>query len=116
MAYAPDSAVPNSAYELGNMGLDGTATNLGWNAGLKWKALPNLSFGFAYRSEIELKISGSANFLPTRPAGFDIIAMPTAATSPYSRTRAAATVSTPITLPATFGMAVACQRTQTPST
>src|SRR5665647_926135 len=55
MAYSPNTAIPNSAYELGNMGLDGTATDVGYNLGLKWKPLPSLSFGVAYRSEIELK-------------------------------------------------------------
>jgi len=96
-----------NAYELGLMGLDGTATDVGWNAGLKWKALPSLSFGVAYRSEIDLKIKGNANFLATTPAGFSIIGMTTGATSVYSRSRAASTVSTTITLPDSLGLGVA---------
>ncbi|MDD2897270.1 MAG: outer membrane protein transport protein [Desulfuromonadaceae bacterium] len=111
MAYSPDSAIPNSAYELGSMGLDGTATDVGYNVGLKWKALPNLSFGAAYRSEISLKIKGDANFLATTPAGFNIIGMTTSATSPYSRTRAASGVSSTITLPASMGLGVPWQPT-----
>ncbi|MEI6205932.1 MAG: OmpP1/FadL family transporter [Desulfuromonadales bacterium] len=109
MAYAPNSAVPNSAYELGNMGLDGTATDIGYNLGLKWKPLSSLSFGVAYRSEVELKIKGDANYLATTPAGFDIIGMTTGATSLYSKTRATSTVSSTITLPASLGVGVAWQ-------
>jgi long-chain fatty acid transport protein len=112
MAYSPNPSIPNSAYELGNMGLDGTATDVGWNAGLKWKPRPDLSFGAAYRSEIKLKIEGNANFLATTPAGFDIIGMTTGSTSPYSRTRATSTVSTDITLPASLALGVAWQPTE----
>jgi long-chain fatty acid transport protein len=111
MAYAPNAAVPNSAYELGSMGLDGTATDVGWNAGLKWKPLPSLSLGAAYRSEVELKIKGDANFLATTPAGFDIIGMTTGATSPYSKARASSTVSSTIVLPSSLGLGVAWQPT-----
>ena len=111
MAYSPNPAEPNSAYELGNMGLDGTATDVGYNLGLKWKPLPNISLGAAYRSEIELKIKGDANFLATTPAGYNIIGMTTGATSQYSRTRASSTVSSTITLPASFAMGAAWQPT-----
>src|ERR1039457_210606 len=52
---------------LGQMGVDGTATDFGWNAGLLWKPIPELSFGAAYRSEITLHIDGMANFLATTP-------------------------------------------------
>ncbi|MEI6827702.1 MAG: outer membrane protein transport protein [Desulfuromonadales bacterium] len=109
MIYKPDPSVPNTAYELGNMGLDGTATDVGYNLGLKWKALPNLSFGVAYRSEIELKVEGDSNFLATSPAGFNIIGMTTSATSPYSRTRVSSSVSSTITLPDSLALAVAWQ-------
>lgn len=101
----------SDAYELGLMGLDGTATDVGWNAGLKWKPLPNLSFGAAYRSEIALNIEGNANFLATTPAGYSILGMTTGATSTYSRSRAVSTVSTTITLPASIGLGVAWQPT-----
>jgi len=109
-AYATPSGA--TAYELGNMGLDGTATDVGWNAGVKWKPLPNLSFGADYRSEIELKIKGDANFLATTPYGFTAIGMTTGASSPYSRARVTSTVSSTITLPASFGMGVAWQPTE----
>jgi long-chain fatty acid transport protein len=94
------------------MGLDGTATDVGYNLGLKWKALPNLSFGVAYRSEVELKIKGNANFLATTPAGFDIIGMTTGATSPYSKTRVSSSVSSTIVLPDSLGFGVAWQPTE----
>jgi len=101
----------SDAYELGLMGLDGTATDVGWNAGLKWKPLPSLSFGAAYRSEIALKIEGDANFLATTATGYSIMGMTTGATSTYSRSRAVSTVSTTITLPASIGLGVAWQPT-----
>ena len=111
MPYTAGAGGTNTAYELGLMGLDGDATDVGYNVGLKWKALPSLSFGAAYRSEIDLKIKGNANFLATTPAGFDIIGMTTGATSPYSRTRAASTVTTTITLPDSLSLGVAWQPT-----
>jgi long-chain fatty acid transport protein len=107
-AYATPTT-PGTAYELGNMGLDGTATDVGWNAGLKWKPLPNLSVGVAYRSEIELKIKGDANFLATTPYGFTAIGMTTGFSSPYSRARVTSTVSSTITLPDSLAMGVAWQ-------
>jgi long-chain fatty acid transport protein len=109
MAYAPNPAIANSAYELGTMDLDGTATDVGYNLGLKWKPLDSLSFGAAYRSKIDLHIDGTANFLATTPAGFNMIGMTTAATSPYSRTRVTSDVSTDITLPSSLGLGVAWQ-------
>jgi len=107
MAYSPNPAIPNSAYELGNLDLDGTATDIGYNFGLKWKALDNLSFGAAYRSKIDLHVEGNANFLATSPAGFNIIGMSAAATSPYSRARVTSDVSTVVTLPSSVGLGVA---------
>jgi len=102
-------ATPGTAYELGNMGLDGNATDVGYNMGLKWKALPNLSFGVAYRSEIDLKVEGDANFLATTPLGFTAIGMTTGFSSPYSRARVSSTVSSTITLPDSLALAVAWQ-------
>lgn len=116
MPYFADSANSagspnNKAYEAGLMGLDGTATDVGYNFGLKWKPLPNLSFGAAYRSEIDLHIKGDANFLATSPAGFSAIGMTTGATSAYSRSRAVSTVSTTIVLPDSIALGVAWQPT-----
>ena len=106
---APDPAIPNSAYELGNLGLDGTATDIGYNLGLKWKPTSTISFGAAYRSRIDLHIDGAADFLATTPAGFNMIGMTTSATSPYSRTRVVSDVSTTITLPSSLGLGIAWQ-------
>ncbi len=107
MQTAPNTAGAtgtNSAYELGLMGLDGTATDVGWNGGLLWKPLPALSFGASYRSEIKLKVSGTANFNATTPAGFDTIGMTTSASSPYSRSRAVSSVTADINLPASLSL------------
>ena len=95
--------------ELGSLGVDGTATNVGWNAGLKWKPRPDLSFGVAYRSEVALHIDGSANFLATTPAGHTAIGInaPTADT----RTRATSGASSTITLPDSLTLGVAWQPT-----
>lgn len=69
MAY---TAIPNSPLygalagtyqELGTLGADATAVGYGYNFGLQWKPLSNLSFGAAYRSEIKLNLEGDANFL-----------------------------------------------------
>lgn len=109
MAYAPDPSNANTAYELGNLGLDGTATDIGYNLGLKWKPVDSISFGAAYRSKIDLHIDGTANFLATTPAGFNMIGMTTSATSPYSRTRVTSDVSTRITLPSSLGLGLAWQ-------
>ena len=95
--------------ELGNLGLDGTATNLGYNLGLKWKPTPEISVGAAYRSEIKLKIDGTADFLATTQAGHNMIGRSADYTSPYSRTRVVSGVSTDITLPSSFGFGVAWQ-------
>lgn len=108
--YSPGST-PNSAYELGQLDLDGSATDIGYNLGLKWKPIEQLSFGMAYRSEIKLKIDGSANFVATSPAGHDLIGMTTSATSPYTRTRVVSDVSTTITLPQSLGFGVAWKPT-----
>jgi len=111
MAYAPDPAVPNTAFELGSLGVDGTATDVGYNLGLKWKPRSDLSFGIAYRSEIKLHIKGDANFLATSPTGFAAIGMAAAATDPHSRTRVTSTASSTLTLPDSLSLGVAWQTT-----
>lgn len=107
----PDPSVANSAYELGTLGLDGTALDFGYNLGLKWKPTSSISFGAAYRSRIDLHIDGTADFLATTPAGFNMIGMTTSATSPYSRTRVLSDVSTTITLPSSLGLGLAWKPT-----
>jgi long-chain fatty acid transport protein len=102
---------PYGAFELGELGVDGTATDVGWNAGALWKPRKDLSFGVAYRSEITLHIKGDANFLATTPAGLsamgiDFTTIPNSAL-PFTRTRFASTASTTITLPDSLSLAVA---------
>jgi len=102
---------PYGAFELGEMGVDGTATDVGWNAGLLWKPRDDLSFGASYRSQITLHIKGNANFLATSPAGLSAIGIDytTLATSavPFTRTRATSSATTTITLPDSLSLAVA---------
>ena len=92
------------------MGVDGTATDVGYNVGLKWKPRPDLSFGAAYRSKIDLHIDGFGNFLATSPTGFATIGQnaPTA----NSQTRAVSAATTTITLPDSLSLAVAWQPTE----
>ncbi|MDD2582693.1 MAG: outer membrane protein transport protein [Desulfuromonadaceae bacterium] len=102
---------PYGAYELGELGVDGTATDLGWNAGILWKPRKDLSFGVAYRSEITLHIKGDANFLATTPAGLsamgiDYTTIPANAI-PFTRARFTSTASTTITLPDSLSLGIA---------
>lgn len=102
---------PYGAFELGELGVDGTATDVGWNAGALWKPRKDLSFGLSYRSEITLHIKGDANFLATTPAGLsamgiDFSTIPPSAL-PFTRARFTSTASTTITLPDSLILAVA---------
>jgi long-chain fatty acid transport protein len=100
-------APPLGAYELGSLGLDGTATGVGYNFGLAWRPRPDLRFGVAYRSQIDLHIDGDANFLATTPTGLGAIGLSSAAVFPYSRTRATSAATTTISLPDSLDLAVA---------
>ncbi|HJV65088.1 MAG TPA: OmpP1/FadL family transporter [Geomonas sp.] len=100
-------SAPTGAYELGSLGLDGTATGVGYNLGLLWKPRPDLSFGIAYRSQITLDVTGDANFLATTPTGMAAVGLSDTSVFPYSRARATSTASTTITLPDTLDLAVA---------
>lgn len=108
----PNSS-PQGAFELGNLGVDGTGTDVGYNFGLKWKPRNDLSFGVAYRSEITLHISGDANFLATTPTGLGAIGYTPAQISAlgsaaaYYRARATSTATTDITLPDSLSVGVA---------
>lgn len=104
-------APPFGAYELGSMGVDGTATDLGYNFGIMWKPRTDLSFGLAYRSEITLHLDGDANFLATTPTGLAAIGLSGTSPFPYTRARATSTASTSITLPDTLDLAVAWRPT-----
>ena len=98
---------PFGAFELGSLGLDGTATGLGYNFGVRWKPRDQFILGLAYRSRITLDIKGEANFLATTPTGLGAIGLSNTAVFPFSRARATTTASTSITLPDTLDLAVA---------
>ena len=83
---------------LVELGVDGTATGLGYNFGLQWKPCKTVSFGAAYRSQVELDISGDANYVTVNPAVTGAIGLPATAKS---------TASTQITLPDIITLAVA---------
>jgi long-chain fatty acid transport protein len=100
-------APPFGAFELGEMGLDGTATAVGYNVGAKWQPRDDLSFGAAYRSSMKLNIDGDANFLATTPTGLGAIGLGSSAVFPYTRARATTSASTSITLPDSIDLAVA---------
>lgn len=110
--YVADASNGNQPVELGLMGLDGTATDLGYNLGLKWKPLKELSFGVAYRSEVTLHIDGDANFLATSQAGAATIGQSATFNSYNSQTRATSPVSTTITLPDSLAFGVSWQPTE----
>ena len=84
--------------ELGSMGADATAVGYGYNFGIQWKPLSNLSFGAAYRSEIKLDLEGDATFLRTGP---------NAAALGLITSKLKASASTSITLPDAITLGVA---------
>jgi len=100
-------APPLGAYELGSLGLDGTATGVGYNFGIAWRPRPEYRFGVAYRSQITLDVDGDANFLATTPTGLGAIGLSSTAVFPFSRARATSSASTKITLPDSLDLAVA---------
>ncbi|WP_026841497.1 OmpP1/FadL family transporter [Citrifermentans bremense] len=117
MTYAPAidptaPAPPFGAYELGSLGLDGTATGVGYNLGILWKPRPQYSFGVAYRSRITLDVNGDANFLATTPTGLGAIGLTAAAPFPYTRARAISAASTRIVLPDTLDLGIAWRPTE----
>lgn len=70
MAYTQLPAALGGSYaELGSLGADATGTGVGYNFGLLWKPLTNLSFGAAYRSKVKLDLEGDANYLATTATG-----------------------------------------------
>lgn len=95
LVYGP---LANTYQELGTVGADATATGYGYNLGLLWKPVNNLSVGAAYRSKIKLGLEGDANFLRT---GANAAAL--GFTSQTVRT----TGSTDITLPDALSLGVA---------
>jgi long-chain fatty acid transport protein len=70
MAYTQLPPALGGTYaELGTLGADATGVGYGYNVGLQWKPLANLTFGAAYRSEIKLGLEGDANYLATTATG-----------------------------------------------
>lgn len=70
MAYTQLPPALGGAYaELGSIGADASATGYGYNMGLLWKPLSNLSLGAAYRSEVKLELEGDANYVATTALG-----------------------------------------------
>lgn len=70
MAYTQLPLALGGTYaELGTIGADATGVGYGYNFGLQWKPLTNLSFGAAYRSRIKLELEGDANYLATTATG-----------------------------------------------
>ena len=107
--YVPDPNNPTTPAELGTMGLDGTATDFGYNLGLKWTPIKELTFGVAYRSQITLHVDADANFLATTQAGAASILQTANFNSYNSRIRATSTVASSITLPDSLALGVAWQ-------
>ena len=52
-----------AATNLGDLEIDGDGDGWGYNFGILWKPIKQVSVGVAYRSEIELDIDGDADFL-----------------------------------------------------
>lgn len=94
MVYGPVPAPVNSPYgQYGSLGADATAVGYGYNFGLKWSPLENVSLGAAYRSKVRLDLEGDANFMPGTYGG----------SIGYQKTNA----STNVTLPDSFTVGVA---------
>lgn len=89
--------------ELGTLGADADGTGFGYNLGLNWKPLPNLSFGAAYRSQIKLDLDGDANYLATTTLGQN----PALGLAKQLKAKA----STEITLPDALSLGVAFKPT-----
>ncbi|MCM0082159.1 outer membrane protein transport protein [Geomonas sp. Red32] len=105
--YVPDPTNPGTPAELGIMGLDGTATDFGYNFGLMWKPIKELSFGASYRSEVTLHVDGASNFLATTQAGAAAIGQSANFNSYNSRLRATSKFTSDITLPDDLNLGVA---------
>ena len=89
-----------AATHLGDMEIEGDGDGWGYNFGLLWKPIEQVSIGIAYRSEIKLDISGDADFLSfVAPPG-----------NPYGTFSGRA--STEITLPDTWSFGIAYKPTK----
>ncbi|MBU5613833.1 OmpP1/FadL family transporter [Geomonas azotofigens] len=95
---------------LGMLGLDATAVGYGYTLGLLWKATPALSFGASYRSKIDLKFDGDANFMGL--ANSASLPPPYNAVVPGSGTTVRSRLSADYTLPDNAILAVAWKPVQ----
>ncbi len=82
---------PLAPVNLGDLEIDGDGDGWGYNFGILWKPIKQVSIGLAYRSEIKLDIDGDADFLSSGagPASFS------------------GDASTEITLPDTWSLGIA---------
>ncbi len=63
LGYSGFAAMPGqAARQLGEVELEADGDGWGYNFGLLWQPLDCLSFGVAYRSEIELDFDGDADY------------------------------------------------------
>nr|WP_320116000.1 outer membrane protein transport protein [uncultured Desulfuromonas sp.] len=101
LGYSGFAAMPGqAARQLGEVELEADGDGWGYNFGLLWQPLDCLSFGVAYRSEIELDFDGDADYQLTT-TGSAIYGMNTYSTG----------AETEITLPDTWSFAVAWKPT-----
>lgn len=103
-AMVPDGQGSFMPRRLASSEIEGKGDGWGYNAGLLWQPLPQLSLGISYRSEIDLDIDeGDADFLLT-PTGLAVLQ----GTNGYSGAAAVSTdASTEITLPETWSFGIA---------
>ncbi|MDO9068952.1 MAG: outer membrane protein transport protein [Deltaproteobacteria bacterium] len=88
---------PTTYRELGTLGADANGLGYGYNLGLLWKPLSNLSFGVAYRSQVKLYLDGNANFVATSATGQAL----------FGTSKIKTSGSTEITLPDALSIGVA---------
>jgi long-chain fatty acid transport protein len=86
-----------AATNLGDLEIDGSGDGWGFNFGILWKPIKQVSLGLAYRSEIELDIDGDADFLSFVGPPFNSFS---------------GDVSTEITLPDTWSFGIAYMPTE----
>lgn len=97
------AALPGlTAIQLGEMEMEADGDGWGYNFGVLWKPFESLSFGLAYRSEIELDFDGDADYQITS-AGQQVYG----ANLGYIDSSYSTDAKTEITLPDTWSIAVA---------
>lgn len=97
-----------TAVQMGELELEADGDGWGYNFGLLWQPLETLSFGVAYRSEIELDFDGDADYQITS-AGQSVYGAPPLS---YTDSIYSTGAETEITLPDTWSFAVAWKPTR----